>query len=418
MVDDKSAVPEGACSTAEGISDYSFKDPNHLLRIMNKIMPIFLNVPDEEMYNEVLKILLETTESRHGIFAYIDEDGAMVAPSMTKDIWDQCQIPNKKYVFPRESWGGAWGRALIEKRAQLSNGKHNAPTGHIQIRRSICVPLIHLGEVVGLFAVANRSYDYEQDDVDYVKAIASFVAPVLDARLNRDRSERERRRAEEALRLANKKLNLMGSLTRHDALNQLNVVMGYAEMLQDPKNADKAATYLDRIIKSGDAIRGQLEFSKVYQSIGSTQPAWQNVRRVFDRAVSSADISSISVVNRLRDVEVYSDMMLERTFYNLIENSIRHGERVTTISASDMEIENGLILVIEDNGVGISDNEKEMIFERGFGKNTGYGLYITREILDLTGISIRERGTVGKGARFEIMVPQGGFRTPTELANP
>ena len=119
-------------------------------------------------------------------------------------------------------------------------------------------------------------------------------------------------------------------------------------------------------------------------------------------------------MNRLRDIEVYSDMMFERTFYNLIENSVRHGERVTTISVSDSETENGLVLVVEDDGVGIPDNEKEIIFERGFGKNTGYGLYITREILDLTGISIRERGTFGKGARFEIIAPVGAFRWPAQ----
>jgi len=414
VVEDKVVVQEKDCATEADGFDYTVKNPNHLLRIMNKIMPIFLNVPDEEMYNEVLKILLETTESRHGIFAYIDENGSMVAPSMTKDIWDQCQIPDKTYIFPRDTWGGIWGRSLNEKRALFSNGGHDVPSGHIQIRRSICVPLIHLGEVVGLFAVANRTYDYSEEDVEYVKAIAGFVAPVLDARLTRDRSERERRRAEEALRLANKKLNLMGSLTRHDALNQLNVVLGYAEMMREPGSRDKAEMYLDRIIKSGNAIRSQLEFTKVYQSIGSTQPDWQNVRRVFDLAVSSAVLGGISVVNRLRDIEVYSDMMFERIFYNLIENSVRHGERVSTISVSDSETENGLVLVVEDDGVGIPDNEKEIVFERGFGKNTGYGLYITREILDLTGISIRERGAFGKGARFEIIVPVGAFRRPDQ----
>ncbi len=154
-------------------------DPQRLLRVMNRIVPIFLNVPDDEMYNEVLKILLETTESRHGFFAYIDENGSMVAPSMTKDIWEQCQIPGKTYIFPRESWGGTWGRALTEKRVVLSNAKHHAPEGHIQISRSICVPLIHIGEVVGLFAVANRTYDYTEDDVEQIKAMADFVAPVL-----------------------------------------------------------------------------------------------------------------------------------------------------------------------------------------------------------------------------------------------
>jgi hypothetical protein len=44
------------------------------------------------------------------------------------------------------------------------------------------------------------------------------------------------------------------------------------------------------------------------------------------------------------------------------------------------------------------------------GKNTGYGLFLTVEILQITGLSITETGTPGTGARFEIMVPQGAYR--------
>jgi signal transduction histidine kinase len=383
---------------------------------MNRIVPIFLKAPDDEMYNEVLKILLETTDSRHGFFGYIDEDGALVAPSMTKDVWEECQIPGKTYIFPRGSWGGTWGRALVEKRAVLSNGEHHPPRGHISITRSICVPLIHVGEVVGLLAVANRPYDYAEHDVEEMKAVADFVAPVLHARLERDRSERERRRAEDALKLANKKLDLMSTLTRHDALNQLSAVLGYAEILRDLTKDPQAADFVNRIAKAGETIRGQLEFAKTYQMIGTTHPAWLNPREVFDCAMSTLDLGRIQVRNMLPDIEIYCDMMLERIFYNLAENSLRHGDHVSVITASAAESAHGLTLVIEDDGTGIPDREKEVIFHRGYGKNTGYGLYVTREILDLTGIAIKERGVSGKGARFEILVPTGGWRRPAPAA--
>lgn len=384
------------------------------IQAMNQIVPIFLNVPDDEMYNEVLKILLETTKSRHGFFAYVDENGAMVAPSMTKDIWDQCQIPGKTYIFPRGVWGGTWGRALIEKVPVLSNTGHHVPGGHIQIERSICVPLIHVGEAVGLFAVANRGYDYTEHDVELMKAMADFAAPVLHARLTRDRSERERQRAEKALWLAHKKLNLMSTLTRHDALNQLSVALGYAEAAKAMRPGGDLDKYLERIISSCRAINDQLEFMKTYQAIGTTSPEWQNARMVFDKAMASLDLGSIEVRNELTDFELYCDMMLERILYNLAENSIRHGERVSTITASESESDSGLMIVVEDNGAGIPDNEKDLVFNRGHGKHTGYGLYITREILDLTSISIREKGVFGKGARFEILVPRGAYRRPEE----
>jgi signal transduction histidine kinase len=74
------------------------------------------------------------------------------------------------------------------------------------------------------------------------------------------------------------------------------------------------------------------------------------------------------------------------------------------------ETSDGLTILYEDNGVGIPPENKEKIFIRGFGKHTGLGLFLIREILSITGITIAETGDYGKGARFEIRVPKGGYR--------
>ncbi len=54
--------------------------------------------------------------------------------------------------------------------------------------------------------------------------------------------------------------------------------------------------------------------------------------------------------------------------------------------------------------------DKEKIFVCGFGKNTGLGLALSREILDITGITTREHSEPGKGARFEMTVSKGIWR--------
>jgi signal transduction histidine kinase len=102
--------------------------------------------------------------------------------------------------------------------------------------------------------------------------------------------------------------------------------------------------------------------------------------------------------------------MLEKVFFNLLDNSIRHGEHVTEIRVSSHLSAGNLVVVWEDNGIGIAADEKERIFERGFGKNTGLGLFLVQEILSLTGITIAETGEPGKGARFEMSVPDGQYR--------
>jgi signal transduction histidine kinase len=81
-----------------------------------------------------------------------------------------------------------------------------------------------------------------------------------------------------------------------------------------------------------------------------------------------------------------------------------------TIQISSQEIDTGLLIVCEDDGVGISAEDKKKLFTRGFGKNTGLGLFLSREILAITGITITENGIPGKGARFEIAVPKGAYR--------
>ena len=106
--------------------------------------------------------------------------------------------------------------------------------------------------------------------------------------------------------------------------------------------------------------------------------------------------------------------MLEKVLYNLVENSIRHGGKITRVSFSFEYTGEDCILSYTDDGVGIPEDEKEMIFGKGYGKNTGLGLFIIREVLILTGITIKETGVPGRGVRFELHIPVGSFRIATE----
>jgi signal transduction histidine kinase len=121
-------------------------------------------------------------------------------------------------------------------------------------------------------------------------------------------------------------------------------------------------------------------------------------------------MSGSGIIVETNALEIYADLLIEKVFFNLIDNSLRHGERITRIHIRYEREDTGLILVYEDNGIGVPDRQKELIFERGFGKNTGYGLFLIREILSITGLSIKENGIFEKGTRFEIFVPNGLFR--------
>jgi PAS domain S-box-containing protein len=221
----------------------------------------------------------------------------------------------------------------------------------------------------------------------------------------------DRKRDEHALQGANKKLNLLSSITRHDINNQLLVLNGFLKLLQNKATDPAFEDYFTRITKASSRISAMIRFTKEYEEIGVQAPHWQNTRKLVENAVNDAQPGQIMVKNDLpAGIEVFTDPLVIKVFYNLMDNAIRHGGTITTIRFSADESGKDCLIVCEDDGVGIPTDEKEKIFERGFGKNTGLGLSLSREILSITGITIRETGEPGKGARFEITVPKGMSR--------
>jgi len=220
----------------------------------------------------------------------------------------------------------------------------------------------------------------------------------------------DRKRAEEALSAANRKLNLLSNVTRHDVLNQLNVLAGYLGLVRDRISDVDTSALLSRAWDSAWNIRKLIAFTKDYQEIGVHSPRWYDVANTIQRAASSLDLGPIALDVETGDLQIYADPLLEKVFYALLDNAMRHGERLDRIGVSFRRAEDAVDIVVQDNGVGIPPQDKEKVFARGTGRNTGYGLFIAREILSITGLSITETGTFGEGARFEIRVPAGTFR--------
>jgi len=217
----------------------------------------------------------------------------------------------------------------------------------------------------------------------------------------------ERRRSEEAIRKANRQLSLLSGITRHDILNRITVILGYLEVAETDFTDPVMAEHIRRMKWATKEIQSQIEFTRVYEQLGSHEPKWIQIDNVMPR--SSIPVS-ITMTTDLEGIYIFADPMLFKVFFNLQDNSVRHGKQVTEIHVSASRSDKNLIIVWEDDGVGIAPEEKEKIFERGYGKNTGLGMFLVREILSLTDITIHETGEPGKGTRFEILVPKGAFK--------
>jgi PAS domain S-box-containing protein len=219
--------------------------------------------------------------------------------------------------------------------------------------------------------------------------------------------------AQELSRVSARKLELLSGITWHDINNKLMVLQGELQ-LAGLDDADKSREHLRRCELAAASISAMVQFSRDYQQIGAAEPIWISFGAEAARSLASMNNPSLEFLDRLQGVEVLADPMARNVAHNLIENTLRHGERATKVEMSCQQREGSLLITYQDNGVGIGAEERKRLFEKGAGRNTGYGLFLSREILAITGITIVEKGRPGEGVCFEIMVPPGAWRTRTD----
>jgi signal transduction histidine kinase len=220
----------------------------------------------------------------------------------------------------------------------------------------------------------------------------------------------DRKRYEEALEIANQKLNLLGQVTRHDALNQLAILMGWLQIAQESVAEPPVQEYIKNMRTAAETVIRQLDFTGDYQKMGVAKPEWIDVKTAFLNGTAGFGPSKLAKSVHVDGLEVYADTMFEKVFNNLADNSIRHGKKATEIRVHYKRKGNDLLLFYEDDGVGVPADEKDKLFRRGIGDHTGFGLFMVRAILGITGITIEENGIPGHGVRFEMHVPSNGFR--------
>lgn len=228
----------------------------------------------------------------------------------------------------------------------------------------------------------------------------------------------ERMMVETALENANKKLQLMASITRHDLLNQFNSLQGYLELatLDRNENPEQAWDYIDKAALILQQTVNTIKFTKEYQEIGINSPTWQNCKKLISKSLQHISLHQISLITAIPDsLELYADPLIEKVFANLFDNAVRYGGKISKIIIDYEELNGIKKIIFEDDGAGVPIEEKGMIFHYQYGKNTGQGLFLSREILSITGISIDETGIPEVGARFEIICPDSTIRFSDNL---
>jgi signal transduction histidine kinase len=226
----------------------------------------------------------------------------------------------------------------------------------------------------------------------------------------RKQFDQELKNSEERLALANRKLTLLGSITRHDVLNKLTVLNGYLELALRSVDDDKVKKNLEKVKSAAATIQKQMEVTRTYQQMGTFETSWIDLQKVIVHELAGSESGQLKVEIDLPNVEVLGDQLFASCIHNLIDNVVRHGGKATTVKISGCEEATQFRVAIADDGVGIPANQKGAIFEWTYNGRAGHGLHFVGEALRSLGMSVEEIGVEGQGANFTITIPTGHYR--------
>jgi len=368
----------------------------------------------------------DITDQRKAIITFAEQEALQESYSQIKTILQF--LPDPTFVIDSEGRIIIWNRAIEKLTGKFSDemiGKNDYAYSEA-IHNTIQPILVDIALTSkkydgSLYPDIERSGDllktsFRTELSGEVKYFSCLAAPLYNKKgeiigaIESIRDITSHKMDEEALLIANKKLNLLSSITRHDIINKIMITKAHLFLLEETPLTQEQSESVTAIRRSMAEIEHFVSFTKTYQELGLKVPVWQDVGETCRKAAKDVNLGSVVLHNTITGISILADPLLEKVCYNLIENAIRHGEGLTEITISAEEKSEGLIISVEDNGSGVPEENKEIIFERGFGKNTGYGLFLTREILSISDIVITERGTFGTNCRFEILVPKGKFR--------
>lgn len=404
------------------------------LKYHNRIATIFLTAFDDTLFLSVLELVLEATKSQYGYFGYIDLEGNLSIPAITRSAFGTCRLLDKNLAFQKHQWKGLRGKSLIEKRCLYSNGPFDLPAGHQPLSCVLFVPIVYQDKLIGQFAAANKADGYREEDRQILKTLSEYIAPLLHAKLSSDNS---RKQLEQTQRMES--IGVLAGGIAHDFNNILFPIIGNAEMLMDdfpehgPVN-NKIQQILKAAMRAQGLVQQILAFSR--QQVGETaqirlQPIINEVLKLLRSSLPSTitftrDLSSQPCLTLADPTQIHQILMnlCTNAFHAMQETggNLHVSLEQVTVCPKDYTGTFDLLpgrynkLSVRDTGHGMPKHIQDKIFDPYYttkekDKGTGLGLAVVHGIVKSYKGHICVFSEMGKGSQFDIYLPVSSSET-------
>ncbi len=297
----------------------------------------------------------------------------------------------------------------------------------------LALPLMHGNEVLGVLAIqAKDSKAFNKEEVNLLRELSSkltYGIAALRAKEQKDLTEKAllERNNEliEAKNEARLHIEFLATIS-HELRNPLNTIMGFSELgpfkIRNGE-LEKAERFMEMIKLSAEHLRSLIDDLVDYSRIEAGEVMLRretiNVHSLqeelmpqfnYQAAKKGVDLS-MNIPSGIPDIFADRTRMIQ-VFYNLFTNALKFtppGGRIMI----ETFMENDIVFKFEDNGIGISQKDQKVIFER-FGRagrekheqrGMGLGLTITKKLVELHGGAIWLESDEGKGATFFFSLP-------------
>jgi signal transduction histidine kinase/CheY-like chemotaxis protein len=406
-------------------AEFEIRRSRDEILLKNKISNSFILNDEYEIFNSTLKVVLEFVKCNFGYFGYISKKGDLICPSLTYEVWDQCEMPEKSIVFPKDTWAGIWGKSLFEKKTIFQNSGLTLPDGHAQIDNALAVPILYKSELIGQLVVANREGGFAQNHVDSLEDLCNYISPLLYSLLNQKRHEEELQKIS--------KLESLGVLAGGIAHNFKNILttMSFSAVIAKAK-PEKAEKHLDKIIRSIDQASS---LATRFQTFSKTdKPIFEPVD-IHSIIIEASDIALVGS-------SIVPNFDFDRNIPKILLDAKRMNEVFTNIfiNAKQAMTEGGKIFIrslinedeidgikqptvqidITDTGIGIPPEKIDDIFTPFFTTKAdghGLGLATVYSIIKKHGGSIKVESKLNQGTTFSLYLPMNKAENEQETAD-